>query len=75
MKRNISHIPSLVIITLFLMLTGLTSCATTKAKKSASARQGLMLMDKSEFNRNKKKFKKSKAFKRQKKRRKKLKRR
>ncbi len=51
------------------------SCATTRQSKNDRIRQGLMMQDKSEYRRNKSKYKGSASYKRQVKRNKKLRRR
>lgn len=50
------------------------SCATTRQSKSDRIRQGLMMQDKSEYRRNKSKFKGSASYKKQMRRNKKLRR-
>jgi|GEM_PF-2764187 len=62
---------------LFLMMIGFVfpSCATTKKSKTDTIRQGLMMQDKSEYRRNKSKYKGSASYKKQVKRNKKLRRR
>ena len=44
------------------------SCATTKQAKTDTMRKGLMMQDKSEYSRNKGKFKGTKSYKAQKRR-------
>lgn len=62
---------------LFLMMIGFVfpSCATTRQSKTDTIRQGLMMQDKSEYRRNKSKYKGSASYKKQVKRNKKLRRR
>lgn len=71
---NTRHILSAV---LFMMLFSIVfpSCATTRQSKNDRIRQGLMMQDKSEYRRNKSKYKGSASYKRQVRRNKKLRRR
>ena len=62
---------------LFMMIFSFVfpSCATTRQSKNDRIRQGLMMQDKSEYRRNKSKYKGSASYKRQIRRNKKLRRR
>ncbi len=53
---------------LFFLSCVFPSCATTRQSKLATQRQGLMMHDKSEYSRNRSKFKSSKSYKKQKRR-------
>lgn len=53
---------------LFVLSCVFPSCATTRQSKLATQRQGLMMQDKSEYSRNRSKFKSSKSYKKQKRR-------
>jgi hypothetical protein len=53
---------------LFVLSCIFPSCATTRQSKLATQRQGLMMQDKSEYSRNRTKFKSSKSYKMQKRR-------
>lgn len=71
---NTRHILATV---LFMMMFSFVfpSCATTKQSKTDRIRQGLMMQDKSEYRRNKSKYKGSASYKKQVRRNKKLRRR
>lgn len=71
---NTRHILATV---LFMMMFSFVfpSCATTKQSKTDRVRQGLMMQDKSEYRRNKSKYKGSASYKKQVRRNKKLRRR
>ena len=51
------------VIIAFVFIICLSSCGTTKNARSASQRQGLMLMDKSEYTVNKGRFTSTKNYK------------
>lgn len=65
-KNIFRAITSVMII--FMLSLILPSCATTRAKKIDTQKRGLMLQDKSQYTKNKGKWKGSKAHKSQKKR-------